>query len=137
MENLRNKKGITKVITVSLLIVILVVAVVVFSGWIKSYLSNLQSKTEIQSSNSIQLDIQLVQKTSNGLNIYVKNPSNIYTRLNQVKVNGIICNLLSSDVITFKSVTQVDVDCNVEKGKIADITLITKNNLFSKKLLVK
>lgn len=137
MKKINNIKAIGSIVAVSLLIVVAVVAVTGFNTWFNSFSSNLQSKSETQTDNSISLDSQLIQKTSTGIKIYIKNPSTQTIRLNQIKINSQECNLTNSDVMSPKSITLIDVDCNYNKGSNLEVTLFTNSGISTKKLILK
>ncbi len=132
-----SKNGIGPVVATVLLLIVAVVAVTGFGSWFSTFSSNLETKSEIESMNSIQLDFQLLQKTNSGLVIYVKNPSSQFTKINEIKVDGLVCNLISSDIIGANLVTIVDVDCTSNVGDISEVSILTSQKMFSEKLIVR
>lgn len=124
---LKIKKALGPVVALSLLLVVTVVSVATFNNWYDSFSGALFVKTE-QGSSSGAISITNVFLESNKLNIYAKG-SNSYSLVTSVKVNGVECNLVGSNVIDL-SLTPILVDCSGNKGTNS-LILTTNSQVLS------
>ena len=99
-----DRRGVSPVIAVLLLVVIAVAAAVLTYIWILSYTGSLQ-----QQSNTKQLQERLkidgVQATTNALTVYVRNIGN-----SKVEISSLY--LIHSGSITHQTTTSVSIDAN-------------------------
>jgi len=86
---IKNKKTISPVVAVALLIVVTVVSVVSFQTWFSTYSSGIFTNTETQSSNSVQntgIDSVI------GNSLYFRNFGLTNITITAIKVDGVDCN---------------------------------------------
>jgi len=86
---IKNKKTISPVVALALLIVVAVVSVVSFQTWFSTYSSGIFTNTETQSSNSVQntgIDSVI------GNRFYFKNSGLTSITITAIKVDGVDCN---------------------------------------------
>ncbi|MDA3854840.1 MAG: hypothetical protein PF569_01180 [Candidatus Woesearchaeota archaeon] len=84
-----NKKAISPVVAIALLLVVSVVAVVGFQNWYQSYSSEMFSDLETESNSNEKLDIQTVI----GNTLYVVSGSSSNVTLNKLQIGGIDCTI--------------------------------------------
>ena len=124
-----SKKGFGSVIAVVLLIVVAVASVVGFQTFYGSFQSSAQNKAE---SKLTDMSILSISHISSGTNsrIYVNNPSSNYAILDFVKVNGVDCELLASDILGQNTVTEILVSCPLVRGVSVEVVLGTYYGVF-------
>ncbi len=128
---MNKKKAISPVIATALLIVVAVVAVVSFQTWFGTFSSKIFSDTETQSSNSVG-NTQIDQLIGNSLYFNNANTENI--TLNSIKINGVDCNITTSNLtsgINELNVTSCLGDIN---NSNPEIVVYTDNKIYSKKI---
>ena len=128
---MNKKKAISPVIATALLIVVAVVAVVSFQTWFGTFSSKIFSDTETQSSNSVG-NTQIDQLIGNSLYFNNANTENI--TLNSIKINGVDCNITTSNLtsgINELNVTSCLGDIN---NSNPEIVVYTNNKIYSKKI---
>ena len=121
MINFIDRKGITPVIAVALLLVVAVSAVVVFQTWFGSYSSGLFSKVE-KSSQFENINIQTVV----GGSLYIKGTGDIV----KVESNGKDCHISGVYNKTMNQIFASDCFVNGENK----IVVYTKQNVYSKEI---
>ena len=83
-----NKKGISPVIAVALLVIVSVIAVVGFQTWFTTYSSQTQSTIEQTEKDTFNSNINSLV----GTNLYVSHSGSNKTVLG-IKINGVDCNV--------------------------------------------
>ncbi len=121
MVNFANKKGITPVVAVALLLVVAVLAVVGFQTWFGSYSSGLFSNAE-KSSQFENINIQTVV----GGSLYIKGTGDIV----KVESNGKDCHISGVYNKTMNQIFASDCFVNGENK----IVVYTKQNVYSKEI---
>lgn len=131
---MNKKKAISPVIATALLIVVAVVAVVTFQTWFGTFSSKIFTDTETQSSNSVgntQID-QLIGNT-----LYFNNANTKNITVNSIKINGIDCNITTSNLtsgINELNVTSCLGDIN---NSNPEIVVYTNDKIYSEKIYIK
>jgi len=133
---MKNKKGMTPVIAVSLLIVITVVGVFGFQTWFNSYSSKISSNVEKESSSAEiggLLKIEgIVDDSLYLLNSDLKNISLI-----SLKVGGNNCTILENNLVPgMNEINITSCLIGIYGGSINDIVVITNKGLSSKKMII-
>ncbi len=121
MVNFADRKGITPVVAVALLLVVAVLAVVVFQTWYGSYSSGLFSNAE-KSSQFENINIQTVV----GGSLYIKGTGDIV----KVESNGKDCHISGVYNKTMNQIFASDCFVNGENK----IVVYTKQNVYSKEI---
>lgn len=131
-----NKKALGPVIAASLLIVVVTVSLVSFQNWFGTYQDNLFVKSETKSNNGVSLVIDsLIKTNSNEATIYAKSGIGTFQVINEIKVNGEVCTLSSSDVID-DSISTIELECDFNAGD-KNIIILTDSGIYEKKFYVK
>jgi len=127
-----NKKGVSPVVAIALLLVTAVVAVVGFQGWFETYSSGVFVKVE-QDSESGNMNTQIEALV--GSNLYIKNGYDNLT-ITDIKVNGRSCNITQSYT---DNITEIDLGNCTDNltTSTPEIVVITDNGILSKKIFVK
>ncbi len=131
---MNTKKTISPVIATALLIVVAVASVVSFQTWFGSFSSDIFSDTETQSSNSVS-DTQIEQLIGNSL--YFRNGGTENITLNSIKINGVDCNISSTELtegITELNVTICLGDIDNSNPKIV---VYTTEKIYTKNIYIK
>jgi hypothetical protein len=129
-----SKKGISSVISISLLLFVLVVSYSSLSQWADSFQDNLHLKTG-GDSYDLNLEILSLERVSDNLSLLVvKNPSKYYIVLDEVKLENLTCNTVYSNVIV--GFGDIFIDCDVIYGNTYLISTISTLGLSSKLLSV-
>ena len=130
-----EKKAISPVVAVALLLVISVSAVVSFQTWFQTYQSQINSDIESQgSTDSLNTNIETIV----GENLYFKNNNaNNNITVDSIKINGINCEgtngSYSGKIIKFN----VSSCLNNLTSNTPDILIITKDKIYEKKIYLK
>lgn len=126
----QSKKALGAVVAISLLIVVAVGSVLSFQSFYQSYSSDLHSKIDSKS-DSGKLEIQSIVSQSDKTTIYIKNPSNTYTKVKNIQLNGVECNLLSSDIVPADSILEISTDCLCNKMEKIEIIIFSDFGVFT------
>ena len=126
---MKRKKGLGSVIAAVLIIVVAVVSVVGFQSFYGSFQSSAQNKAESKFSDMSILSINHLSSGSNA-RIFVNNPSSNYAILEFVKLNGVDCELLASDILGQNTVTEILVSCPLMRGATTEVVLGTYYGVF-------
>ena len=130
----KNKKAVTAVVATALILVIAVVSVIGFQSWFGSF----SSKTFVNvEQNSKDTDSSSQIETLIGDNLYFKNNLEENLSINQIKVNGKVCNISISNIsLGIENINLENCTDNLTTN-VADITIITDKKIFNKKVFIK
>lgn len=139
IKKINKKKAIGPIVAISLLIVVAVVGVFTFQTWFSGFSGNIQNKAEFNSNNqNLNIELNLVQKKGNNLNLFLQNPSQNIVFIKQIKIDDTLCSLVSSNTLGIKTVVQVEVsNCGVSKGTRSNVFIQTNLGIFESYILVK
>ena len=129
-----SKKGLSPVISVTLLLFVLVMSYSSLSQWATSFQDNMHFKA---GSESYDLDLEILSLSTAEDNLSllrVKNPSRYYIILDSVKLDDLVCRPVYSNIIV--DFEDIYLDCNVELGESYLITTISTLGLNSKMLSI-
>ena len=130
----KSKKAVTAVVATALLIVVAVVSVIGFQSWFGSF----SSKTFVNvEQNSDQTDSSSQIETLVGDELYFKNNLEENLSIKEIKVNGKVCNISISNLsLGVESISLENCTDNLTTN-IADVTIVTDNQIFNKKVFLK
>jgi len=130
-----NKKGITAIVAMALILIIAVISVVGFQNWFKLFSTKIYTNVETQSINSNNMELTI--ETLIGTDLYIKNNNQNNISINQIKIDGIVCTNLSINISSGVKIIDLSNCSNINNGQVKDITVITNKNIFSKFLFKK
>ena len=127
-----NKKTISPIVGITLLVVISVIAVVSFQFWFNNYQDSMFIKVEDQSSISSFSDgIETIRE---GI-LYFKNTGGSNITYSDIKIDGISCNL--NDTFLNNQINQKFLgSCINGKSGIVEVVVITNNKLYVEKVYI-
>jgi len=130
----KNKKAVTAVVATALILVVAVVSVIGFQSWFGSF----SSKTFVNvEQNSKDTDSSSQIETLIGDNLYFKNNLEENLSINQIKVNGKICNISISNIsLGIENINLENCTDNLTTN-VADIIIVTDKKIFNKKVFIK
>jgi hypothetical protein len=122
-----NKKTISPVVAIALILVVAVLAVVSFQSWYNDFQSGVFTDVEDKSSSGVPIEINnLIGDT-----LYVKSTSNDNISISSIKVGDILCNFTETNLT--KGMNEIILeDCLNNSGIKEDVVLVTENNIDSK-----
>ena len=132
MVNFADRKGITPVVAVALLLVVAVSAAVVFQTWYGSYYSRLFSKVETTSNYAVGNSLKI--ETLVGNNLYVNNRIADNLTVTSLKIGGKICNL-SNLSLGINKINVSNCTSNLTSS-ISEAVLIAGGQIVSKEVYV-
>ncbi len=127
---MKNKKCISPVVAVALLLIVAVAAIVSFHTWFSGYQSGVFTDTEIKSNEALDNTLKIEDLIDNTL--YIVNNVRDGLNVNELKINGNVCILTNLSL----GMNEIDVT-NCLSGlstSTPDIVLITEKNVVSKKV---
>ena len=130
-----NKKGITAIVAMALILIIAVISVVGFQNWFKLFSTKIYTNVETQSINSNNMELTI--ETLIGTDLYIKNNNQNNISINQIKIDGIVCTNLSINISSGVKIIDLSNCSNINNGQVKDVTIITNKNIFTKFLFKK
>jgi formylglycine-generating enzyme required for sulfatase activity len=122
-----NKKAISPVVAIALLLVVAVVAVVGFQTWNNDFQSGVFTNVESQSSKGVSVEIN---EMIDGV-LYVKSTSDDNITVNTIKVGDTVCNFTATNLT--KGINEIILeDCLNDTEVKEDVVLITEDYIDSK-----
>ena len=127
----KDKKAITAVVATALILVLAVVSVISFQTWFSSF----SSKTFVNiEQNSKDTDSSSRIETLIGNKLYFKNNLKENLSINQIKVNGNVCNISITNIsLGIEGINLENCTDNLTTN-VADITIVTDKKIFNKKV---
>jgi hypothetical protein len=127
-----NKKAISPVVAMALLLVVAVVAVVGFQGWFSDFSSSTFVDVEQKSNSGFgSTSIELLE----GNYLYIKNSQNSSVNISNINIGGINCNISS---IYSGYIIKLDVSACIENltTSTPDIVVITNSQILEEQAYV-
>jgi hypothetical protein len=129
-----NKKTISGIVAIALLLVVSVLAVVGFQGWFNTYYSSVLNDVEVRSSNSVDGSINIEKVIGNTL--YVKNNAVDNLSINDIKISNITCNI-SQDLSLGINEINIEYCINMTTRSTTDVVLVTNQGVYVKEVFLK
>lgn len=114
MRNIRNRMGVSPVLSVLLMIIVAVAASLVTYAWVMGYIGF----TTTKAGKSIQIQSVAYNKTSSNLHVYVQNVGDGWIYLNRTN-----CLYVDGMLMTVKEGDLDPSDGQLDKGKTAGIII--------------
>lgn len=128
-----DRKAISPVVAVGLLLIVAVVAVVNFQSWFGSFSSLTYSNTEKKSEQTFDSNIETLIDTT----LYIKNSNPENFTINKVKVGTVDCNI-SEEINSGISEINLSVCLsNVSGGAVQDVSIFTDSGIQAKTFYIK
>ncbi len=126
-----NKKSMSSLIAVSLLIVVGVVSVIGFQTWFQNFSTITFTNVELKSNSEERLVVENIL----GNKIYIKNPNNSTIQLNKLKIGSIDCDINQN--LSY-GVTGIGIsECLAQQNsKSQEVVLYTSDSVVSKKVFI-
>lgn len=128
----KNKKGISGIVAITLLILMTVVVGVGFQVWYKNYSSGLLTRNEVSgnsATNPIKLD-KIVGKT-----LYIVNPSGNNISVDKIDLNGVDCDINGTYSGNLVQIELPTLCINaIDSNRMPEIVFQTDNLLLSKRV---
>jgi len=125
----KNKKGISGVIAVSLILIIAVMSILQFQIWLEGYSQNIFNNVEMQNKDLEKNNFKINTIISNQL--YLTNNLENDVEIKDVKLNSIDCNIHTNITHGTESISIKECLNKTNTSQI-DVTVITQNNIYDK-----
>ena len=121
-----KKKGITQVVTLSLLLLVVVSTFMGLGTWYSSFSNSYQLKQDHDFNGDLEevVEILEVQTNDEGYDLVLKSLLNTYVIIDSIKINGLNCSFTKDNVILANSISYIGIDCSSYTG-------ILKSNIFT------
>lgn len=129
------KKATVGVITISLLLGATIVFFFFLFGWSNMFFSDFLLENDLEDKAGNLKFIGVKVSADNMSILGVINEGVAEHTIKDIKIDGVSCGLLVSDVI-IEGVNRVDVDCEISKDKTYDVEVFTNRGTFSNVLTV-
>ena len=129
-----SKKGISPIISISLLLFVTVVSFTGISNWSSTFQDQMTFKADGESSE-LSSEIMFLTRVSDNLSIVViKNPSKNYIVLDEITLDGEICEIVYSNVV--EKFEKIHVGCDTVIGDTYQIEVFSTLGISSKTVTV-
>lgn len=124
-----NKKAIIPIISMSLLIIVVVVAIISLQNWFSNFNSNIKMKVENQNTvNNIEIENLI------GTILYLKNLNSIDIIINSIKIGDKTCNIDSQNISPGLQEINISDCVDGNLGTINEVVVISDQNVYSKSI---
>ena len=132
-----NKKGISPVITITLLLLVLTVSFTSLSSWFLHFQSDFENKF-VDNIENTQIILEEFKYTSlNTANLYIRNTNNKYYGIvKEIKINSEICTLDGADVIGENMISLIKITCSQSLIGVGNVAIITDIGIEEKSVLL-
>jgi hypothetical protein len=128
------KKAISPIVSVSLLLFVAVVSFTGISNWSSTFQDQMTFKAEGES-GELKPEIMFLTRVSDNLSIVmIKNPSKNYIVLDEISLDGVVCDIVYSNVV--ENFEQIHIECDVVIGQTYDIDVVSTLGVNSKLVTV-
>jgi hypothetical protein len=132
--NMDSKKGISPIVSVTLLLFVVVVAFTGISNWAQTFQNQMSFKAGGEF-EGLKVEIKSLTRVSDNLSLLVvKNPSRQYIVIDSVTISTLACDMVYSNVVV--DFGQIYLDCDVSVGSTYDIDILSTIGSSSKTLSV-
>jgi hypothetical protein len=133
------KKGITPLVTVTLLLLVSATVAISMSSWYNSYVDSRYAKEFYGSDmNTDSLSVVGTEYLGNSIyDVYVRNFDRHYYILNRISINRTDCSMLDSNVLRQKYIVPLRLNCSgveFSSSEVYDIAFFSSSGTVNKKV---
>ena len=129
-----NKKAMTGVVVIGLLLLVSAVSVITLSNWFNENSSNLKAKFENKNLEDY-ITVNKIENMGSYSELEITNVYGNYFIVEELKIRGQSCSLTSSNVIISDSVSYLSTNCTFARASAVDLLLVTNGDIYEKNLI--